>query len=376
MLHQIASKEFAAMITQPLGLKAKVRSEYEFDFLVFIGRFQPFHTGHQSVIDAALARARHVIILIGSAKEARSVRNPFTWEERASMITSAYSENEQARIHCTPLLDLPYAEQSWIRNVQMSVQGIACQFQVTGEKRIALIGHAKDHSSYYLKMFPQWSNVNVPQREARDATTIREAYLRLADRFSADIFETLGATKSTIRFLASFYGSDAFELLRHEQGVTDDYRAAWKNTPYIPTFVTVDAVVVQSGHILLVKRRSSPGKGLWALPGGFVDPHEKLQDAAIRELREETKIAVPAPVLNGSIKSREIFDDPYRSSRGRTITTAFLIELIGDKDGLPRIKGADDAEKARWVPIADLESERLFEDHFHIIQTMLRDTLA
>lgn len=364
------------MTTKTLGLKAKVRSEYDYDFLVFIGRFQPFHLGHKTVIDAALKRARHVIVLVGSAKEARSIRNPFGWEERASMIRNAYGEEDQARIHCTPLLDLPYAEQSWIRNVQMSVQGIACQYQVTGEKRIGLIGHAKDHSSYYLKMFPQWGSVNVDQERALDATTLREAFLRLDESFDAIAFEKMGAAPSTVEFMGEFFGSAAYQSLQHEQAVTDDYHNAWKNTPYIPTFVTVDSVVVQSGHILLVKRRAAPGKGLWALPGGFVDPHEKLQDAAIRELREETKISVPAPVLHGSIKAREVFDDPYRSSRGRTITTAFLVELIGDAGGLPRIKGADDAEKARWVPIADLESELLFEDHFHIIQTMLRDTLV
>lgn len=363
--------------TETTASATKSRSTYSYDFLVYIGRFQPFHIGHKTVIDAALRQARHVIVLIGSAKEARSIRNPFTWEERADMITDAYSAEERARIHCTPLLDLPYAEQSWIRNVQMSVQGIACQFQFTGDKRIGLIGHAKDHTSYYLDMFPQWDSLNVCQEHAVNATSIREAFLRLDSSFDREDFTARGATKSSAAFLADFFGSTDYKRLRQEQQVNDDYRRAWTGTPYIPTFVTVDSVVVQSGHILLVKRRSAPGKGLWALPGGFVDPHEKLQDAAIRELREETRIAVPAPVLHGSIKAREVFDEPYRSSRGRTITTAYLIELTGcAKKGLPRIKGADDAEKARWVPIADVESDMLFEDHFHIIQTMLRATLA
>ncbi len=48
------------------------------------------------------------------------------------------------------------------------------------------------------------------------------------------------------------------------------YRAAWKDAPYPPTFVTTDAVVVHSGHLPLACLRAEPGKGLWALPGGFM----------------------------------------------------------------------------------------------------------
>jgi len=369
-----ASKEFAAMSYQDATSASNAgapsrRSDYEFDFLVFIGRFQPFHLGHKTIIDLGLKKARHLILLIGSAKEARSTRNPFTWEERAEMVLNAYSADDRERIHATPLLDLPYAEQSWIRNVQMSVQGISCQYQVTGDVRIGLIGHAKDHTSYYLNMFPQWGHVDAAREFDMDATTVRTAYLR------GENFETTNLPVSTLDFLDRFQDSEGFKVLEHEQAIVDQYKKAWEQAPYVPTFVTVDSVVVQSGHILLIKRRSAPGKNLWALPGGFIDPFERLEDGAIRELREETKITVPAPVLKGSIKVKEVFDDPYRSERGRTITTAFLIELAGDKKGLPRIKGSDDAAKARWVPIADINSEQLFEDHFHIIQTLLRDTL-
>jgi bifunctional NMN adenylyltransferase/nudix hydrolase len=368
------------MTPETLGLQAtSARTQYEFDFLIFIGRFQPFHNGHKNIIDTALRKARHVIMLLGSAKVARSIRNPFTWQERAQMIRNSYGAQGQARIHCTPLLDLPYAEQSWIRNVQLSVQSIVCQYQMTGQTRIGLIGHSKDHSSYYLKMFPQWENINVAREVDIDATEVRESYLRCEKGSMEQVQQTLSAyplPRSTQRLMEEFAASADYRNLCHERQVTDRYLAAWKTAPYPPTFVTVDTVVIQSGHILLIKRKAAPGRGLWALPGGFLDPFESLEDAAIRELREETKISVPDPVLRGSIKSREVFDDPFRSQRGRTITTAFLIELRNDEKGLPRIKGADDAEKARWVAIADLESDRMFEDHFHVIQTLLGATFS
>ena len=128
-------------------------------------------------------------------------------------------------------------------------------------------------------------------------------------------------------------------------------------------------VVVQSGHILLVERKARPGKGLFALPGGFVDQGETLINACIRELREETRLKVPEPVLHGSLKGQRVFDDPYRSARGRTITHAFMFDLKPDTS-LPKVKGGDDAKSAFWLPLSALQPERLFEDHFHIIRAM------
>ena len=57
-----------------------------YDALVFIGRFQPFHKGHESVVKEALKQAKEVIVVVGSSFEARTLRNPFTFEERKSMI--------------------------------------------------------------------------------------------------------------------------------------------------------------------------------------------------------------------------------------------------------------------------------------------------
>jgi bifunctional NMN adenylyltransferase/nudix hydrolase len=124
--------------------------------------------------------------------------------------------------------------------------------------------------------------------------------------------------------------------------------------------------------VLLIERKFAPGKGLYALPGGFVDGSETIFDSCIRELREETKLKVPEKVLRGSNTYSKVFDAPDRSQRGRTITHAFLFEL-NDSEPLPRVRGSDDAASASWVSFAEIDRmpECFFEDHYHIIQHMI-----
>ncbi|MDE2430420.1 MAG: NUDIX domain-containing protein, partial [Burkholderiales bacterium] len=152
------------------------------------------------------------------------------------------------------------------------------------------------------------------------------------------------------------------------------YKAAWKFAPYPPIFCTVDAVVKNAGKVLLVQRGGFPGKGLWALPGGFLDQNERLIQGAIRELCEETKLAFFASTLENALVAVQVFDHPERSLRGRTITHAHFFDL--QLEHFPDIEAADDAAEARWVPIADLLAmeEQFFDDHFHILDYFLQLT--
>ena len=329
-----------------------------FDYLVFIGRFQPFHLGHRYVIEQALAQSKQVIVLIGSARVPRSTRNPFTVQERTQMILGAFAADQAKRIHCVALDDILYNDTRWVHQVQqavLSVTGMA-----TGQK-IGLIGHNKDSSSYYLSLFPHWPAVNVSNFNQLSATPIRDGYL-------------LGATPlndfvpaSTLTVLNQLSQTASYQKLQEEAWFIDRYKRQWELSPYPPTFVTVDAVVIQSGHILLVERQAMPGQGLYALPGGFINERETLFDACVRELREETRLKVPDPVIRGSLKAQKTYDDPYRSARGRTITQAFYFALKNDPVGLPKVKGGDDARRAFWIPLANVQPEQMFEDHFAII---------
>ncbi|CBL46990.1 Cytidyltransferase-related [gamma proteobacterium HdN1] len=345
----------------------------DFDFLVFIGRFQPFHEGHLSVVREGLRKADKLIVLFGSAFQPPSLRNPWSVEEREQMLRACLNEDENRRVITAPLMDAPYNDDAWVRNVQATVQGLAvAHFQQPHRKPvIGLIGHEKDHTSYYLNLFPQWSATHAPNLQDISSTPLREAYLR-EDAGSAWLSQpSAHALPAPVREQLDHYAStSAFQEIAAESAFIREYRKAWDAAPYAPMFITVDAVVVQSGHILLIERKARPGKGLWALPGGFLDANERVEEACLRELREETRLKIPAPVLKGSIRSQEVFDAPHRSARGRTVTHAFLIELTPAAE-LPKVRGGDDARHAFWLPLAELEPMRLFEDHYYIIQKML-----
>jgi len=134
--------------------------------------------------------------------------------------------------------------------------------------------------------------------------------------------------------------------------------------------VTVDLVVFgmhhSSLHLLLVKRKIPPFEGCWALPGGFVLPHESLEQAALRELVEETS------VRPGFIEQLYTFGDPGRDPRGHVVTIAYLALL----PSVPEAFGGSDAQEACWHPWRKLPE--LAFDHRRILNyaiTRLRNKL-
>jgi bifunctional NMN adenylyltransferase/nudix hydrolase len=334
----------------------------KYDTLVLIGRFQPLHNAHLEIIKRATALTDQLVIVTGSAAQPRTYKNPFTSFERERMIKSA-SAGLALNIYVEPNIDTIYNDQAWA----VRVQGIVSKYITLGGK-VGIIGHKKDESSFYLDMFPQWEYENVEKIEPLSAVNIRDLYFR-RDVNMKFIQGVVPAT--TFDFLMKFKDTPEYEQVIKEREFVEKYRQQYASLPYPPIFSTADAVVIQSGHVLMIRRRAEPGRGLWALPGGYVNANtdKSVEAAMLRELREETQIKVPTLVLKGNIVRSRVFDAIDRSPRGRIITHAFHIQL---PDGdLPKIKGSDDADKARWVPIAEVKSEECFEDHYEIIQHFL-----
>ncbi|MFI6643437.1 NUDIX hydrolase [Streptomyces sp. NPDC050504] len=133
---------------------------------------------------------------------------------------------------------------------------------------------------------------------------------------------------------------------------------------YEPFAVTVDLAVftVRDNrlHVLLIERGEEPYKGAWALPGGFVQPRESAEQAARRELAEETGLD-PVTVESLHLEQLRTYSEPGRDPRMRVVTVAYTA-LVPD---LPEPRGGSDAARARWV--APVAYERLAFDHQRIL---------
>ena len=91
-----------------------------YDTAILIGRFEPVHTGHLALLNRALEEAGKVIIIVGSAFQARSPKNPFTWKERADMLLGSLGDADRARVDVVPVRDY-YDEARWVHAVQQAV---------------------------------------------------------------------------------------------------------------------------------------------------------------------------------------------------------------------------------------------------------------
>jgi len=121
--------------------------------------------------------------------------------------------------------------------------------------------------------------------------------------------------------------------------------------------LAVDAIIITEGKIVLIERRNPPYG--WALPGGFVDYGESLEDAVTREVEEETSLIV----VDGYLKQEATYSNPDRDPRGHVVSTVFSCIASGTP------KAQDDAKNIQLFPLTKLPE--LAFDHAEIIEQFL-----
>ena len=130
----------------------------------------------------------------------------------------------------------------------------------------------------------------------------------------------------------------------------------------ITPLLTVDAVIFfkKKKGVILIRRKFPPFQGELALPGGFVDVGETVENACIREVREETNVKIKIIKLIG------VFSDPKRDPRGHTVTIAFLCEPSTSDE---KLKALDDANSLEIIPISKVSSLTMAFDHKEILES-------
>lgn len=135
----------------------------------------------------------------------------------------------------------------------------------------------------------------------------------------------------------------------------EDLKEQHKGEVYRDPSLTVDGIIEKDKEVLLIRRRDPPYQGEYALPGGFVDYGESVEDAVMREVKEETGLKTEINKLIG------VYSSPDRDPRGHMITTAFSLEI---KKG--SLRSGSDAEEAEFFDLDSLPT--LAFDHSEIIE--------
>lgn len=329
---------------------------------VVVGRWQLVHRGQEALLQAAFGLADEVIVVLGSSFRSRDPRNPFLHEERRQMLLANLTPAQQARLHFLPVRDY-FDDKRWNAAVAFGVGALA------GEQAdLVLVGHQKDHTSYYLNSFPRWRQQLVARLADVDATSMRNVFFEAEEADAALTVMSPYVSAPVRAWLQAWSRLPEYLRRQAEHAAVAAYRR--KHTAV--AYMTGDAVVTAGDHVLLVRRKGPFGEDLWAVPGGHLERGEKLVACAIRELIEETQFPLlPASIL-AALHEVATFEDPLRSARGRLITMAHHFRFP-EMSMLPEVVGSDDVKEARWFHRDELPAmeSQLFEDHFVILDHFL-----
>lgn len=332
-----------------------------FDLVVCIGLFQPGLAAHVAAVRQALSLAPTCLILVKNANAGPTPRHPFSLPARAAMLMQELQPDELRRTNIARLR----GDYNIPRQLQTLQELATAASSPTAQIGVLMLDHEP------TRVPPTWTSLDSAPFINEQPTRLRNALFgapAAADALAryADV-----VPKNTLVSLQQWILSAQFAYLRNEWESIHKQRAEWADAPYPPVFVTVDAVVSCANHVLLIQRAQAPGQGRLALPGGFIDTHETLQESALRELAEETTLQVSEHDLHASLKAVGVFDAPLRSQRGRVITHAYHFDLPANV--LPPITAADDAAQARWTPLTQLSQleNQFHDDHFLILDEFL-----
>lgn len=320
---------------------------------IIIGSFQPFHNGHVALFDAAIASCGNVHVIITNEDDNISINKFWPSKVVASFIKELYPTVK------TTVISIPKYNEI---NAQAKVAHIIRRYE-----NPIIFTREHDSLSYGLEKIYGISSHIVGATPPIDSEAVRHKILT----------NTYGSNMHLAQVMPSYIANrinewiktDTFIELARDKAFQIEYAKTSKN--YDSFFVTADVILKHGNNVLLIERGKNPGKGQLAFPGGFVDINERVYDAALRELYEETSINIPVHRLKLRLAKSGVYDDPNRSLRGRVITHAFMFDVTDIPLSDITIKAADDAAKVGWYDIRGALNRSMFEDHADILSDLV-----
>ena len=286
------------------------------------------------------------------------------------MIRSMFTPEENEKLIFIYLRDFRYQDGTWVAQVQAKVDEIVSSTPPFGSdmaekmKNVGLIYSRKegDRTTYYLDILP-YDKIKVHTDSDISSTELRSWYFlgRSNLDFNACVHDNVK------KWLKAYKNQPSFFEIKEAYEKDIAYGLQYADNEFPQINVTTDFIVECSGHVLLIRRKFNPGKALLALPGGYVEADLLVEQSALKELKEETRIKVSPEYIQKHVVASRHFDDIDRDLRCRTITFAYYTVLPNGP--LPQVKGSDDAAFAKWIPKSELPlfENQMYADHFHIL---------
>ena len=316
---------------------------------VYIGRFQPIHNGHMAIIEKTTKMMKEndsFTIIIGSADQERTIRNPLTIEERKKTLEIT---TEGMPVKIDTINDSPYDYDEWIRQLAAK---LFKDYSAFGNTTIVGMEGVEEYVKRLNDIVGKDVCKSIVFTEQDTNTNIHSTKIREnTDAWFNDFF----MPTKVVDYLRSIT-PDFVDIIKNINKIADDYAKSC-NVKYNTCFMTVDNVVYTADKVLLIRRKDN---GKYAIPGGFAEPCQTMKQNALRELEEETGLTEKDIVFK---KEPILIDAPFRDPRSSKKVNLISMVYSWNCKNPDNIKVADDAADAMWVDFKEIENMRASEFH-------------
>lgn len=357
---------------------------------IIVMRGQVLTTGHCKLIMSAIKEGEETLIVLGSHNSPRTVQNPFTCEEREKMIRSWLRTMViEDTVKFLYLEDYQH-DDDWVNELGKLLFRNKPDNYVRVEDR-ALFTSSKDNDG---ELRNSWAKglakvVNVVPSISLSSKTINasdarnyllsqnpdyESKYKALNKLYKDGIIQLSVSALILEwFDENNYGKDLYDEYHECINYEGKYGKGSAHLTSDSLIVVKKEHKTEFGTIvypeyMLIKRGGKVGKNLLAMAGGFVDNNECFEDAAIRELKEETGLTLS----RHNITQRVIADSPNRDPRGRIISIVHIFEVHAWD--LKNLKAGDDASEIVFKTFNNIKKHELFSDHYDTIK-MYHETI-